>query len=78
MESDVFGIKASTARGDAPNMLPLLQTAYEVAAAMRYLHAYNILHGDLTPGNVLLASQTTTEDDARGYCAKVRFKTELV
>ena len=72
METDIFGARAGAAQGSPPNILALLQTAYEIAAAMRYLHAHNILHGDLTSGNVLLASQKVSADDARGFTAKVR------
>lgn len=72
MEIDIFGAKAGAAQGLTPNMLALLKTAYEIAAAMRYLHTHNILHGDLTSGNVLLATQKVSADDARGFTAKVR------
>ena len=49
----------------------ILATAYEIAAAMRYLHAHRILHGDLTAGNVLLSSCAASATDARGFTAKV-------
>lgn len=43
-------------------------TAHEIAAALAYLHSQDLLHGDLTGGNILLASSDT---DERGFCAKV-------
>ena len=44
------------------------QTLQEVAAAMQYLHRNDVLHGDLTGGNVLL---TASDKDTRGFTAKV-------
>ncbi|GLC39870.1 hypothetical protein PLESTF_000919300 [Pleodorina starrii] len=46
----------------------LVLTAREVAAAMTYLHSQNILHGDLTGTNVLLAA---SDRDGRHFSAKV-------
>jgi len=43
-------------------------TALEIAAALAYLHGLNLLHGDLTGGNILLSSSHVNE---RGFCAKV-------
>jgi serine/threonine protein kinase len=51
-----------------PNLIAVLQTLQEVAAAMHYLHSHGIVHGDLTGGNVLL---TSSDKDARGFSAKV-------
>jgi PAS domain-containing protein len=51
-----------------PNLIAVLQTLQEVAAAMQYLHSHHIIHGDLTGGNVLL---TSSDKDARGFTAKV-------
>ena len=47
----------------------LLRTAQEVAQGMEYIHQFNVVHGDLKPGNVLLR---THKVDRRGYVAKVR------
>lgn len=44
-------------------------TAHEIAAALAYLHSQDLLHGDLTGGNILLAS--SGDADERGFCAKV-------
>ena len=43
-------------------------TALEIAAALAYLHGLDLLHGDLTGGNILLSSSHVNE---RGFCAKV-------
>ena len=54
-----------------PSCLPapnVLQTLQEIAAALQYLHRNDILHGDLTGGNVLL---TASDKDTRGFTAKV-------
>lgn len=51
-----------------PNLIAVLQTLQEIAAAMHYLHGHDIVHGDLTGGNVLL---TSFDKDARGFTAKV-------
>lgn len=47
----------------------ILATAREIAAGMAYLHADNILHGDLTAGNILLVS---SPKDRRQFSAKVK------
>lgn len=46
----------------------LLRTAQEIAKGMEYIHDFDIVHGDLKPGNVLLK---THKVDRRGYIAKV-------
>ena len=51
-----------------PNLIAVLQTLQEIAAAMQYLHSHDVVHGDLTGGNVLL---TSSDKDARGFTAKV-------
>lgn len=51
-----------------PDMAAVLSTAAEIAGALRYLHEQNILHGDLSNGNVLLC---TNKDDPRGFVSKV-------
>ena len=43
-------------------------TAREIASAMSYLHSLDILHGDLSGGNILLAS---SNQDDRSFTAKV-------
>lgn len=52
-----------------PNMRAIRATAHEIAAALAYLHSQDLLHGDLTGGNILLAS--SGDADERGFCAKV-------
>lgn len=49
----------------------LLLTGLELAKAMAYLHRLDILHGDLTGGNVMLTSAPVTKDDPRGFTVKV-------
>ncbi|KAI8100605.1 hypothetical protein M9434_004996 [Picochlorum sp. BPE23] len=56
------------ARHAQPNLIAVLQTLQEIAAAMQYLHSHDIVHGDLTGGNVLL---TTSDKDGRGFTSKV-------
>ncbi|KAL0041901.1 hypothetical protein WJX79_008318 [Trebouxia sp. C0005] len=51
-----------------PNMKAIRATALEIAAALAYLHGLDLLHGDLTGGNILLSSSHVNE---RGFCAKV-------
>lgn len=46
----------------------VLQTLQEIAAALQYLHSHDVLHGDLTGGNVLL---TASDKDTRGFVCKV-------
>ena len=48
----------------------LLLTALELAKALAYLHSMDIMHGDLTGGNVLLQSSATTPEDPRGFTVK--------
>ena len=42
------------------NLAALLSTANNVATAMAFLHSKGIIHGDLSGGNVLLASSNVT------------------
>ena len=51
-----------------PDLTPILATVREVASGMAHLHSMNILHGDLTSLNVLLAS---SDIDNRSFIAKV-------
>jgi len=47
----------------------ILITAREIAAALAYLHTSDVLHGDLTGNNILLAS---SRKDKRAFTVKVR------
>ncbi|DBA75652.1 hypothetical protein WJX79_010067 [Trebouxia sp. C0005] len=49
----------------------LLLTALELAKALAYLHRLDIMHGDLTGGNVMLHSAPVTELDPRSFTVKV-------
>lgn len=51
------------------DLASITATAREIAAGMAYLHADNILHGDLTAGNILLVS---SPKDHRQFSVKVR------
>ncbi len=55
------------------SMAAVVQTAFEVASALLYLHSHDIVHGDLSAYNVLLTTSGTTATSAkRGFVAKVR------
>ncbi len=54
----------------------MLLTLRDIAAALCYLHSKRIVHGDLTGGNVLLAAKERSEQDPRGFQAKVWFSAE--
>lgn len=49
-------------------LVPLAETALDVARAMAHLHQHNIVHSDLKARNVLLRSDM---QDPRGFTAKV-------
>lgn len=44
----------------------------EIASALAYLHSLNILHGDLSGGNILL---TSSNKDLRKFTCKVSITT---
>ena len=51
-----------------PNMAAILNVAAQVADGMAFLHARGVAHGDLTGGNVLLASDPASPS---GVTAKI-------
>ncbi|PRW44843.1 prolyl endopeptidase-like isoform A [Chlorella sorokiniana] len=51
-----------------PNLSAIVACAQEVAGALCYLHSNDVIHGDLTPSNVLLVSAAK---DARRFICKV-------
>lgn len=53
-------------------MEAVLATAHEIASALQYLHAHDIVHGDLSGWNVMLTSSGATGAlGNRGFTAKV-------
>lgn len=55
-------------RDGTPDMRAILSVAHDVAAGMAFLHERGVAHGDLTGGNVLLASNP---DSPAGVTAKI-------
>lgn len=54
------------------DLVALLTTALEVSEALAALHAHDVVHGDLTPSNVLLSSKGDLASRAgRGFVVKV-------
>jgi serine/threonine protein kinase len=53
-----------------PDMHAVLETAADVARGMQYLHAHDVIHGDLSSNNVVFIS---SEEDSRklGFTAKI-------
>lgn len=51
-----------------PDLGSIVLTAKEIAAALAYLHQEDVLHGDLTGNNILLAS---SHKDGRAFTVKV-------
>ncbi|KAK9827983.1 hypothetical protein WJX81_005140 [Elliptochloris bilobata] len=71
VDRGVFACKRTDPDSDDPpprNLPAVVQTAREIASALTYLHSLDILHGDLSGGNILLAS---SNKDPRGFVAKV-------
>ena len=57
-----------------PKMMVILETARDIAAGLEHVHGHHILHGDLTAGNVLLASLPAGSMGPRAFTAKVGVK----
>lgn len=53
---------------DEPKMLNILRTALDIAKGMCFLHSAKIIHGRLTPANILLKGDSM---DTRGFICKV-------
>ncbi|KAL4433273.1 hypothetical protein ABPG77_003321 [Micractinium sp. CCAP 211/92] len=54
-----------------PNLHAAVAAAVEMAGALSYLHSCEVIHGDLTPSNVLLTS--STKDSRRWVCKVADF-----
>jgi len=53
------------------NMPVTIATLLDIARGMAYVHQMSIIHADLTGRNVLVSSQEMTEENPRGFSAKV-------
>ncbi|KAL6765484.1 kinase-like domain-containing protein [Haematococcus lacustris] len=56
---------ALTMDGVTPNMLTVVNTALDIACGVQHIHSKNIIHGDLSPANILLKL-----DDSRVDCLR--------
>ena len=65
-----FRTEPSRTKGK-PDMSIILPTALELADGLGYLHEQDILHGDLSPGNVLLADEPGAP---HGFTVKVNLQ----
>ena len=54
-----------------PKVTFVLETLRDVARGMEHVHSFNILHSDLTAGNVLLDSTDAGIQGNRNFVAKV-------
>ena len=54
-----------------PRVTFILETLRDIAKGMEFVHSYNILHSDLTAGNVLLDSTEAGVQGNRNFVAKV-------
>lgn len=54
-----------------PKVTFILETLRDIARGMEHVHSYNILHSDLTAGNVLLDSTDAGIQGNRTFSAKV-------
>ncbi|KAK9915620.1 hypothetical protein WJX75_001643 [Coccomyxa subellipsoidea] len=60
--------RSLTSVDGVPCLATILAVALEIAQGMSFLHERNVVHGDLTGGNVLL---TSSEEQPHGFTAKV-------
>ncbi|CAK0736720.1 hypothetical protein CVIRNUC_000792 [Coccomyxa viridis] len=68
VDRGVFVMSRSNAPEQQCNVRSVRETALEIASALAYLHSLNILHGDLSGGNILL---TSSNKDTRKFTCKV-------
>ena len=54
-----------------PKMTVILQTARDIARGLDHIHKHNILHGDLTAGNILLTWSSPGDTSNQNFTAKV-------
>ena len=72
IDRGAFHETAQALEQPVPKMAVIVGTARDIASAMAFLHSHNILHGDLTAGNILCASKSPTDEDVRDFTAKAR------
>ena len=70
-------LKNAAKHDRVPKMMVILETARDIAAGLEHVHGHHILHGDLTAGNVLLASLPAGSTGPRAFTAKVRSRAIL-
>lgn len=70
LEDGLFTIEGEEDGGRwRPDMLAVLTAGRQLAAAMAYMHARGVIHGDLSRANILLMD---SEESPCGFDVKVR------
>lgn len=66
-EGGTLGARCKEPRVDGQGLLDVFEIAIELSRAGAYLHDLGVIHGDLTPNNVLIKNQATR----KGFMCKV-------